>query len=217
MWTRSLATEHVSLGCVRFVLAVLIVLATAAPAAADHATAFLVEPDAVPTHRQPEIAVTFSVGVKGDVTSGLGRFRDVAHATLNDPRGWGGPHEVAFVEERRAADIRLWLASPDVVDAAAPLCDATFSCRVGDDVYINAMRWERATSTYRDRSLAEYRQYVVNHEVGHWFGLDHPVCRGNGESAPVMLQQSKDLQGCEARVWPLSSERRQALDGLADR
>lgn len=214
-------------------LAVLFALVLAAPAAAAPAvvrvvqpsqqrladadagrTAFLVDPDAVPSWRHPEIAVTYSVGVQGDVDTGLEAFRRVAADALTDERGWSMGGRIAFVRDHRKPDLRLWLAAPESVAAAAAACDADYSCRVGDDVYINARRWREGTETYRHRDRAEYRRYVINHEVGHWLGLDHRGCRGVGEQAPVMLQQSKWLDGCDARAWPLPHEQREALGNL---
>lgn len=213
----------------RIFLAVLMVLVTATPAAAatpanrGPATAvggrasFLTDPDALPTWRHPEIAVTYSVGVKGEVAGDLPMFRRMAALVLNDEEGWTAGGRVAFVETQVQPDFRLWLAAPDRVAAANSACDADFSCRVGRDVYINARRWRTGAQTYRHRPLAEYRRYVINHEVGHWLGLDHPECRGVGEQAPVMLQQSKSLDGCDARSRPLASERGDALRDLRRR
>ena len=200
----------------RTLLAVLMVMMTAAPAAADSHTAFLADPDAVPTTGHPAVAVTYSVGAKG-APAGLEGFRRAADVVLNDAAGWAAGGRVAFVESRRRPEIRLWLAAPERVAAANSACDADYSCRVGKDIYITARRWRLATDTYRHRPLAEYRRYVINHEVGHWLGLDHPGCAAVGEQAPVMLQQSKDLQGCDARATPLPAERREALRNLRDR
>jgi hypothetical protein len=75
------------------------------------------------------------------------------------------------------------------------------SCRNGDLVVINARRWAYGIEAYGD-DLAAYRQYVVNHEMGHSIGFGHVGCPGPGEAAPVMLQQTYGLQGCRPNPWP---------------
>ena len=47
---------------------------------------------------------------------------------------------------------------------------------------------------------------VVNHETGHFLGLDHASCSGPGRPAPVMMQQSKGLNGCHFNPWPTARE-----------
>jgi hypothetical protein len=46
----------------------------------------------------------------------------------------------------------------------------------------------------------------INHETGHWLGLGHSNCAGPGQAAPVMQQQSIDMQGCRINSWPLPWE-----------
>jgi hypothetical protein len=85
-------------------------------------------------------------------------------------------------------------------------CSPTYSCRVGDAVVVNEARWRTATASWTG-SLDDYRRYVVLHELGHWLQQGHVDCPGQGQPAPVMLQQSISLAGCTANPWPLAQER----------
>lgn len=154
----------------------------------------------------PARTITYETGVLGAVEGTRDALRLRARQALTDPRGWALGDDIAYVEVADGADFRLWLASPQVVADAAPVCSAEWSCRVGDDVYINDVRFREATATYARRSLTSYQWYVINHEVGHWLGVDHYDCPGAGQAAPVMQQQSIALEGCTTNVWPLAFE-----------
>jgi hypothetical protein len=156
--------------------------------------------------------ITYRVGALG-VDGGLAEFAAVAHATLNDPRGWGAGR-VRFERVVQGSAFRLWLADRATVATADPTCSPRYSCRVGRNVLINASRWRHGAKTYDDRSLQAYRRYVINHEVGHWLGLDHRGCSTAGARSPVMQQQTISLGGCTSRVWPGAGERRLGLQTL---
>lgn len=149
---------------------------------------------------------THTIETRGDVAADRETFARIAAETLGDIRGWTLNHNVRYDEVSSAGSFRLILASPAAVDRAAGYCSPRWSCRVGDQVLINDRRWRLTTPTW-PRSRRDYRQYVINHEVGHWLGLGHPSCPGAGASAPVMMQQSQGLDGCVARVWPKYWER----------
>lgn len=125
---------------------------------------------------------------------------------LADERGWASVHDVSFeqVADPDQAEFTISLASPPTVDE---LClpaqtHGIWSCRIGPEVALNSDRWVHMTPTYDD--VAEYRAYMVNHEVGHFLGHGHESCGGEGLAAPVMMQQSKGLQGCRPNAWPTS-------------
>ena len=162
-----------------------------------------------PTADAAQRVVTYSVATRGAVRGDVGELTRIAEQTLRDPRGWALGGTIEFRRVPSGGDFSLLLAAPAAVAAAAPVCSAAYSCRVGRDVLINDDRWRLASPSWT-AGLREYRSYVILHEVGHWLGLGHESCRGPGRSAPVMQQQSISLQGCTANVWPLVAERDRA-------
>lgn len=152
-----------------------------------------------------KIVVFYQIATRGSV-SGLAEFKLLANQTLNDARGWARLN-LRFVEVDSGGSFTLTLATAEEV-GAVPGCGAEYSCRSGGSVLINQDRWNGATPSWNQAggSLRDYRHMVVNHEVGHWLGHDHSQCGGAGQLAPVMQQQSIDLQGCSFNPWPLDSE-----------
>lgn len=165
-------------------------------------------PAARPTASSAPAVVTVAYRVErwvaDEETAG---FEATVEATLSDPRGWsragfrlvrdvGAPHLIV-------------LAEGDEVDA---LClpyqtYGLYSCQNGPVVAVNADRWRTATSKWTG-DLETYRQMLVNHEVGHLLGQKHPTvqCPAPGRPAPVMAQQSTELDGCLPNPWALPDE-----------
>ncbi|GAA2485469.1 DUF3152 domain-containing protein [Winogradskya humida] len=146
-------------------------------------------------------------------------FADAVATTLNDPRGWtaGGTLRLRRVGPGDAYDFTIYLATPLTRDR---LCesglDSYTSCRNGDKVVLNVARWVKGVPDF-GASLATYRQYMVNHEVGHRLGHGHELCGGRGDPAPVMQQQTLGLHGCTANPWPyLDGERYAGKPGAYD-
>ena len=131
--------------------------------------------------------------------------------TLSDERGWSRTGEHRWVRVQHEADLRIILASPETVDGlCAPLeTEGRLSCRNGSNVVINAWRWRHGADSY-DNALVAYRRYVVNHETGHALGYPHADCPGANEPAPVMLQQTLGLDGCQPNPWPNEADLRAA-------
>lgn len=149
--------------------------------------------------------------VRVEVEQGLpvegGAFAAFVMATLNDARSWGADGSVTFARTDGDADIRVLVASPATVDRlCAPLrTNSRWSCGRYGHAALNAERWVHGSDAFNAASggdLLAYRQYLVNHEVGHLLGHQHVGCPGSGQVAPVMLQQSITLDGCLPNGWP---------------
>jgi hypothetical protein len=140
------------------------------------------------------------------IEAGLGVHQDRTEAEidriLGDPRSWVGDGRTGFRRVGSGWDFRVYIASPDTVDAICHPLDTGgyLSCRNGSTIALNVNRWLTATDWW-PAPLEVYRQYLVNHEVGHLLGRGHVSCPGAGEVAPIMMQQTKGLDGCIANGW----------------
>lgn len=154
-----------------------------------------------------KITVTYNVSTKGAITASVTEFKQQANQTLNDARGWARMG-VVFQEVASGGQFTLVLSEASQLPSFSSGCDAQYSCRAGRYVIINQDRWLGATSSWNTAggTLRDYRHMVINHETGHWLGHGHQSCGGTGQAAPVMQQQSINLQGCTFNAWPLASE-----------
>ena len=145
--------------------------------------------------------VTYRVEVEQGLPFSTVDVARMVEETLSDQRGWATRHTLVRVDGH--ADLRIVLATPETADElCAPLdTGGRLSCRNGEDVVLNAWRWQFGADGYAG-ALRAYRRYVVNHETGHALGYPHVGCPGSGRLAPVMLQQTKGLAGCRPNPWP---------------
>jgi hypothetical protein len=166
--------------------------------------------------RAASYEVTYSVSGKGVIGASMTEFRELANATLNDARGWSRMG-VSFREVSSGGMFTLVLSEAALVPSFSTGCSVEYSCRVGKNIIINQDRWMGASASWNSAggTLRDYRHMVINHETGHWLGHDHEMCGGMGQSAPVMLQQSIDLQGCKFNPWPLANELWSSQLGIA--
>ncbi|WP_091673424.1 DUF3152 domain-containing protein [Micromonospora auratinigra] len=131
------------------------------------------------------------------------RFAREVAVILADPRGWtgGGRWRLQRVGRDDPADFTVLLTTPVTRGRlCADPTDHYTSCRNGDQVVVNVARWVHGVPHFPD--LGAYRQYLLNHEVGHRLGQGHQLCPRAGGPAPVMLQQTLGLHGCTANPWP---------------
>lgn len=166
----------------------------------EHATGRF---EVAPAPADEPTGTTYEVAVEVGLPVALRSFAEAVNRTLQAASGWTGTGRHAVGQTNHDADLRIVLASPATADLlCAPLdTGGRLSCRNGRDVVINAWRWVNGAESYAD-DLEGYRTYVVNHEVGHALGYGHVPCPTAGALAPVMVQQTKGLEGCRANPWP---------------
>ncbi|WP_019930893.1 DUF3152 domain-containing protein [Nocardia sp. BMG111209] len=141
---------------------------------------------------------TYTVEVENGVnTAELGGDEAIAamvEATLANPKSW--IHDTRFGFQRIATgtpDFRIALASRQTTRT---LCGFEIpidsSCYDSDEgrVVLSEVRWVRGAVAF-DGDIGSYRQYQINHEVGHAIGYrEHQPCGTDGGLAPVMMQQT---------------------------
>jgi len=156
----------------------------------------------------------FHVAVEKGSNEDVNAFATAVVTTLGDPRSWtgGGNVRLQLVPAAEKADFTVYLATRVT---AGKMCQRGgvniringvpyTSCRATGKVIINLDRWRLSAKPYRYAKvpLATYRQYVVNHEVGHELGHRHEGCPKAGGPAPVMVQQTLTTRGCVPYAWP---------------
>lgn len=131
----------------------------------------------------------------------------LVESVLADERGWTtvGAHALQRVDVD--PDVRVRIASPTTTDRLCSPLDTggRLSCRNGANVVLNAWRWANGANAY-EGDLDGYRTYMINHEFGHALGNPHASCPSPGAVAPVMVQQTKGLDGCTANPWPTAHD-----------
>ncbi|RZQ62632.1 DUF3152 domain-containing protein [Amycolatopsis suaedae] len=140
-------------------------------------------------------SVTVEDGIDPSVYQGDDLYANVVENTLRDPRSWTGSGELSLQRVDNSApepDFTVALTSPATTKK---ICGSSIpyeaSCRKGDtkQVVINLARWVRGAKAFNGQ-IGIYREYAINHEVGHALGHGHVGCETNGALAPVMMQQS---------------------------
>ena len=177
---------------------------------------------------------TYTVEVENGIdTSGFGGdegFARMVSETLANPKSWTHNPQFAFrrIDDPNAKpDFRISLTSPATVregcgyeiQLESSCYNPVYGPNAEPRVFINLARWVRGAMPFQG-DIGGYRQYVINHEVGHAIGYTaHEPCDKNGALAPIMMQQTfstadndatrfdpssvkPDNKTCRANSWP---------------
>jgi hypothetical protein len=161
----------------------------------------------------------YTVKTHRDSRTTLSIFEQMFSTLLQHPLGWRS-HGYEFVRTKGdgtdgAGDnphFTVVLTPQSAMDALFPsfsdnrLSVADTSNPNNGTIYVNEQRWFRKIPDQSDLVLAEYRAYLVSHEVGHVLGRGHATCPGPGELAPVMMQQTLGHGACVPDPWPKPGE-----------
>ena len=145
-----------------------------------------------------ERVFTYSIEVEDGLdTAGFGgeaAFAQLVDQTLSNPKSWTKDPRFAFRRiDNGEPDFRVALTSQTTAREACGF-DIPFdtSCyNLGySRVVLSVARWVRGAIAFQG-DVGSYRQYLVNHEVGHAIGYQqHQPCDTDGGLAPAMMQQT---------------------------
>jgi hypothetical protein len=163
----------------------------------------------------PRIPYTVSVSARAQGVSAE-EFAAKVAAVLHDPRGWR-KYGYRFYQVAAPCGSALHIHL-EAADDADRLCRARgFSCwrPPSNDIVIHLGNWMGGSASRLP--LDRYRNYVINHEVGHSLGLPHRKCpaaecaRRGVTSCPasVMQQMTRGpghVSPCIEADWPLDPD-----------
>lgn len=145
-----------------------------------------------------ERTFTYTVEIEDGVdTTGFGgdeSFGRLVDQTLANPKSWTNDQRFAFRRvDTGDPDFRVSLTSQMTIrDACGYDIQLEVSCYnpgIGR-VVLNEPRWVRGAVAFQG-DIGSYRQYQINHEVGHAIGYQaHQPCETDGGLAPIMMQQT---------------------------
>lgn len=169
----------------------------------------------------------FHLAVESNLPEEIDEFTRMVDAVLGDPRSWTAGRQLRFQREPEgvAADFTIHLVTRTTADRMCGTGGLDIrvdgvpftSCRIMHKVVINLDRWRLSVPDYVNGGipLETYREYVINHEVGHELGHGHEACPGPGVPGPTMQTQTLGLKGCTANPWPYVDGKRYAGSAVA--
>ncbi|MEV6325858.1 DUF3152 domain-containing protein [Nocardia sp. NPDC051787] len=133
-------------------------------------------------------------GVDASALGGDAAVAKMIDSTLANPKSWAHDRKFAFLRvDHGAVDFRISLTS-----RGSSRKECGFDIPIDTSCYnassrrvvLSEVRWVRGALAF-EGDIGSYRQYLINHEVGHAIGYhQHQPCETDGGLAPVMMQQT---------------------------
>ncbi len=141
---------------------------------------------------------TYTVEVENGVDTaslgGDGAIAEMVQTTLANPKSWTHDPRFGFRRiDNGDPDFRISLTSRKTTKSVCgfeiPIDSSCYNSDL-DRVVVSEVRWVRGATAF-EGDIGSYRQYQINHEVGHAVGYhEHQPCETDGGLAPVMMQQT---------------------------
>jgi hypothetical protein len=154
--------------------------------------------------------------VDNDIPISDESFHKKVVQTLSKPRGWQSIDNIEFrfvswntlnhIKSRNKIPVRLSANETIVKECGFKELERLSCCNtITKQVWLNYYRWKNGAKPSK-LTLDRYRNYMINHEIGHALGRLHAKCPCEGCSAPIMMQHTITIGKCKPNDKPLANE-----------
>ncbi|MFC3961809.1 DUF3152 domain-containing protein [Nocardia jiangsuensis] len=133
-------------------------------------------------------------GVDTAAYGGDAAVAKMVDSTLANPKSWSHDSRFGFRRvDQGDPDFRVALSTRASTRKSCgfdiPIDSSCYNAD-SEQVVLSEARWVRGAPAF-EGDIGSYRQYLVNHEIGHAIGYhQHQPCETDGGLAPVMMQQT---------------------------
>lgn len=154
--------------------------------------------------------------VDDNVDYSSNKFLNKVKKVLTDKEGWEKVANVKFVfvnldtfkklKTTNKIFIRLTTNATISRECGFDIKEKLSCCdMISKNVLLNFSRWRNGAPASK-LTLYKYRDYMINHEVGHALGRLHATCPCPNCPAPIMMQHTITIGKCSKNNKPLKGE-----------